>query len=125
MPPLRKLIPKLGICTLLLPKSPCEWPQRSAPRMKQMEEELRPSAACQQQKRLLPWECYHCACVRTQQQAPKPCFNFQSSSTAKRSYALVSRTTGCTFLGAVKIGGLFMVYQHAYKVIARMERLKI
>lgn len=125
MPPLQKLIPKLGICTLLLPKSPCEWPQRSAPRMRQMEEELRPSAACQQQKRLLPWERYHCACVCTQQQAPKPCFNFQSSSTAKRSYALVSLTTGCILLGAVKIDGLFVVYQRAYKDIVRMERLKI
>lgn len=43
MPLLQKLIPKLGICTLLLPKLLCEWPQQSAPRMKQMEEEVQPA----------------------------------------------------------------------------------
>ena len=109
MPLLQKLIPKLGICTLLLPKSPCEWPQQSAPRMNQMEKELRPSAACQQQKHLLPGEWYHCACVCTHQRALKLCFSFQSSSTAKCSYVLVCLTTECILLGAVKIDGLLMV----------------
>lgn len=90
MPLLQKLIPKLGICTLLLPKSPCVWPQQSAPRMKQMEEGLRPSTACQQQKLFLPGEWYHCVCVCTHQHALKPCFNFQGSSTAKQLRTRVS-----------------------------------
>lgn len=126
MPLLQNLIPKLGICTLLLPKSPCERPQQSAPRMKQMEEELRPSAAWQQQKPLLPGEWYHCVCVCTHQRALKLCFNFQSSSTAKHRYALVSPMTGCILLGAVKIDGWFTYgIRRAYKNIVRVERLKI
>lgn len=69
MPLLQKFIPKLGICTLLLPKLLCEWPQQSAPRMKQMEEEFRASAACQ--KCLLPEERDHGDCMHTPA-CPKP-----------------------------------------------------
>lgn len=82
---LQKLTPKLCICILLLPKSPCEWPQQSVPRMKQMEDELRLSTACQQQKCSPPGEWYHCVCVCTHQHALKLCFSFQSSSTDKHS----------------------------------------
>lgn len=62
--------------------------------MKQMEKELSPNTGCQQQKCLLPGEWDHCACVCTHQHALKLCFNFQSSSTATCSYALVFLMTG-------------------------------